>query len=133
LPAGGGGGGGGGGSAELSPESFEVVVTNVLVNEPKAKALLYLTKYYRDNLEYDQAILCATRLEDYPGPEKEQGKGLLRDVRSRMDQKAGDGWVQGGGGGRSTARSRSPTTPTMLLQSSRRSSTGAESSFEFSP
>ncbi|EED91115.1 predicted protein, partial [Thalassiosira pseudonana CCMP1335] len=47
----------------------------------EAEALLYLAYYYRDNLEYDAAILCATRLEDYPGPEKEQGKGLLRDVR----------------------------------------------------
>ena len=117
----------------MSPESFEVLVTNVCVNEPEAKALLYLANYYHNNLKNNQAILCATRLEDYPGPKKEQGKGLLRDVRSRMDQKAGDGRVQGGGGGRSTARSRSPMTPTMLLQSSRRSSTGAELSFEFSP
>ena len=105
MPAGGkgGSGGGGGGSAKSSPESFEVIVTNVRVDKPKAKPLLHLTNYYQDNLEYNQAILCETRLEDCPGPEKEQGKGLLRDVRSRMDQKAGDGRVQEDGGGRSTA------------------------------
>jgi len=79
-----------GASADRSPEAFEAVVKNVRVDEPEAEALLYLAYYYRDNLEYDQAILCATRLEDYPGPEKEQGKGLLRDIRSRMDQKAGE-------------------------------------------
>ncbi|KAL7498724.1 hypothetical protein ACHAWT_008083 [Skeletonema menzelii] len=77
-----------GDSADSSPEAFENVVNHVRVDEPEAEALLYLAYYYRDNFEYDAAILCATRLEDYPGPEKEQGKGLLRDIRSRMDHKA---------------------------------------------
>lgn len=128
--------------AESSPESFETVITNVRVDEPEAEALLYLANYYRDNLEYEQAILCATRLEDYPGPEKEQGKSLLRDIRSRMDQKAGGSGSSGtrgqrraaaGRGGRSTSRSRSPPTPSMVLRSRRSPTAGAESSFEFSP
>jgi hypothetical protein len=59
----------------LSPESFEVVVTNVRVDEPKAEALLYLANYYQDNLEYNQALLCGTRLEDHPGPKKRTGQG----------------------------------------------------------
>lgn len=119
-----------GASADTSPAAFETVVTHVRVDEPEAEALLYLAYYYRDNLEYDQAILCATRLEDYPGPEKEQGKGLLRDIRSRMDQKAGERRHQG--------RS-SPSTPAMGLRGRRdlsmdsKSAANAESSFEFSP
>ena len=110
-------------TADSSPDAFEAVVTNVRVDEPEAEALLYLAHYYRDNLEYDQAILCATRLEDYPGPEKEQGKSLLRDIRSRMDQKAGERGVQG------RSLSVSPHTPAL----GRSASAAAESSFEFSP
>jgi anaphase-promoting complex subunit 8 len=114
-------------TADSSPDAFEAVVTNVRVDEPEAEALLYLAHYYRDNLEYDQAILCATRLEDYPGPEKEQGKSLLRDIRSRMDQKAGERGVQG------RSLSVSPPTPALGLRSRRSASAAAESSFEFSP
>ncbi|KAK1741894.1 anaphase-promoting complex subunit 8 [Skeletonema marinoi] len=116
-----------GGSADSSPEAFENVVNHVRVDEPEAEALLYLAYYYRDNLEYDAAILCATRLEDYPGPEKEQGKGLLRDIRSRMDHKVGQR--------RYKRRSKSPKTPGRGVNSSMDSTSeaNAESSFEFSP
>ncbi len=116
-----------GGSADSSPEAFENVVNHVRVDEPEAEALLYLAYYYRDNLEYDAAILCATRLEDYPGPEKEQGKGLLRDIRSRMDHKVGQR--------RQKRRSKSPKTPGKGFNSSMDSTSeaNAESSFEFSP
>ena len=116
-----------GGSADSSPEAFENVVNNVRVDEPEAEALLYLSYYYRDNLEYDAAILCATRLEDYPGPEKEQGKGLLRDIRSRMDHKVGQRKYK--------RRSKSPKTPGPGVNSSMDSTSeaNAESSFEFSP
>ena len=118
--------------ADSSPEAFESVISNVRVDEPEAEALLYLAYYYRDNMEYDQAILCATRLEDYPGPEKEQGKGLLRDIRSRMDQKAGE---------RNQGRTSTPSesTPAIGLRSRRNLSMGSNSvvnedcSFEFSP
>lgn len=128
-----------GASADTSPEAFEAVVTSVRVDEPEAEALLYLAYYYRDNLEYNQAILCATRLEDYPGPEKEQGKGLLRDIRSRMDQKAGERKNKGGAKAAATLSSTSPTTPAMALRSGRnlsmdsKSSKNVESSFVFSP
>ena len=114
-----------GASADSSPEAFETVVMNVRVDEPEAEALLYLAYYYRDNLEYDQAIVCATRLEDYPGPEKDQGRSLLRDIRSRMDQQAGD---------RVRVRSSLDAAPTPALRmKSRQSSAPSESSFEFSP
>ncbi|KAL3795060.1 hypothetical protein HJC23_006381 [Cyclotella cryptica] len=126
-----------GASADTSPAALENVVKHVRVDEPEAEALLYLAYYYRDNLEYDVAILCATRLEDYPGPEKEQGKSLLRDIRSRMDQQAG--------GRRPGYPPRSPSTPAMNSNNMRRgrgitdlsmdttSLANAESSFEFSP
>ena len=125
-----------GASADTSPEAFEAVVTNVRVDEPEAEALLYLAYYYRDNLEYDQAVMCATRLEDYPGPEKEQGKSLLRDIRSRMDQKAGERKKKG----KAAASSTTTTTPSTRrsLRSGRNlsldsSKPAADSSFEFSP
>ncbi|KAL7470643.1 hypothetical protein ACHAXS_010903 [Conticribra weissflogii] len=126
-----------GNNASSSPEAFETVIRNVRIDEPEAEALLYLANYYRDNLEYDAAILCATRLEDYPGPEKEQGKGLLRDIRLRMDQKAGE---------RRYGGLQSPVTPAVGSLLARRGRGGfnlsmessphaasAESSFEFSP
>jgi len=123
-------------SADTSPAAFETVVTHVRVDEPEAEALLYLAYYYRDNLEYDQAILCATRLEDYPGPEKEQGKGLLRDIRSRMDRKAGEKRNQG----KKSSSTTSLSTPAMGLRSRRggdssmdSKSAENEASFEFSP
>lgn len=126
-----------GASADTSPAAFETVVSNVRVDEPEAEALLYLAYYYRDNLEYDAAILCATRLEDYPGPEKEQGKGLLRDVRSRMDQQAGCGMRRNINNAR-----QNHNTPAGLgrrgrdnanLSMDSNSAANAESSFEFSP
>jgi anaphase-promoting complex subunit 8 len=123
-----------GARADTSPEAFETIISNIRVDEPEAEALLFLAYYYRDNMEYDQAILCATRLEDYPGPEKEQGKSLLRDIRSRMDQKAGER-SQG-----RIASSSSHATPAMGFRSRRNLSSGSENSsvnedhsFEFSP
>ncbi len=121
-----------GARADTSPEAFETIISNVRVDEPEAEALLFLAYYYRDNMEYDQAILCATRLEDYPGPEKEQGKGLLRDIRSRMDQQVGERSQ-----GRIAASSHS--TPGTGLRSRKNLSMGSNSSvnedvsFEFSP
>ena len=125
-----------GASADTSPEAFEAVVTNVRVDEPEAEALLYLAYYYRDNLEYDQAVMCATRLEDYPGPEKEQGKSLLRDIRSRMDQKAGERKKKGKAAASSTTTTTTPATRRSLRSGrnlSLDSSKAADSSFEFSP
>jgi anaphase-promoting complex subunit 8 len=120
-------------SADSSPAALENIVKHVRVDEPEAEALLYLACYYRDNLEYDVAILCATRLEDYPGPEKEMGKSLLRDIRSRMDQQDAK---------RPGYPPRSPVTPAMNNARGARSTdlsmdatsiANAESSFEFSP
>ena len=61
--------------------------------------------------EYGTAGLCCSRLLEYPGPEKEEGKALLREIRSRMDRR--------GGGGSSSSRG------VVGAASSRRSRTGA--------
>jgi hypothetical protein len=36
------------------------------------------------------AMMCCSRLLDYPGPEKEDGKALQSEIRSIIDQQ-GDG------------------------------------------
>ncbi len=61
------------------------VFDTVHVDEPEAEALLYLSYYYKDNGELDIASTCCSRLLEYPGREKEEGKALLREIRSRMD------------------------------------------------
>eukprot|EP00978_Attheya_sp_CCMP212_P041347 scaffold235868_cov58-Attheya_sp.AAC.2 len=120
--------------------SLESVLNLVQVDAPEAEALLYLAYYYRDNGEYETAAICASRLLEYPGPEKEESKALLREIRSRMERV---------GSGVSTHRSRTrrpaPSTPrrdTMMdgngssddddanyTSTSRR----GNSSYEFSP
>jgi anaphase-promoting complex subunit 8 len=66
--------------------SLPDVLSGVAVQATEARALLFLAQYYltnatKDNLE--TAALCASRLLEYPGPEKEEGKAVLRDIRSR--------------------------------------------------
>ena len=50
---------------------------------PEAEALVFLANYHKSHGQYDTAALFCSRLVEYPGPEKEQAKGLLRDLRSR--------------------------------------------------
>jgi hypothetical protein len=66
--------------------SVEETISSVNVDEPEAKGLLFLAYYYRDHGEYDMAMLCCSRLLDYPGPEKEGGKALQREIRSIIDR-----------------------------------------------
>ena len=70
--------------------TVEETISSVNVDEPEAKGLLFLAYYYRDHGEYDMAMMCCSRLLDYPGPEKEDGKALQREIRSIIDQQ-GDG------------------------------------------
>mmetsp|Transcript_12484 Transcript_12484/g.18171 ORF Transcript_12484/g.18171 Transcript_12484/m.18171 type:complete len:153 (+) Transcript_12484:2-460(+) len=65
--------------------SIETVISSINVDEPEAESLLYLAYYYRDHDEFDMATLCCSRLLDYPGPEKEEGKALQREIRSIID------------------------------------------------
>jgi len=65
--------------------SDEDVINLVQVDAQEAEALLYLAFYHRDKGNYDVASKCCLRLLDYPGPEKEEAKALLREIRSRTD------------------------------------------------
>jgi len=75
------------GGASGNGNSVETVISSVNVDEPEAEGLLFLAYYYRDHDEYDMATLCCSRLLDYPGPEKEEGKALQREIRSIIDGK----------------------------------------------
>ena len=63
--------------------NLDTMLQGLFVEAPEAEALLYLANYYRDNAEYDMAAMLASRLLEYPGPEKEVAKALLREIRSR--------------------------------------------------
>ena len=80
------GGAGADGNEDTMP-SIETIVNLVEVDAAEAEALLYLGYYHRDNGEYDTAAACCSRLLEYPGPEKEEGKALLREIRSRINRK----------------------------------------------
>lgn len=84
-------------SPDLGEYDIELIITSVNVDEPEAKALVYLAYYHRDHDELDIAYMCCSRLLDYPGPEKEEGKALLRDIRLRRDWKRKDLQLRKGG------------------------------------
>jgi anaphase-promoting complex subunit 8 len=77
---------------QQTPASSDVdyyqIISSVNVDEPEAEGLLYLASYYRDHEEYDMAMLCCSRLLDFPGPEKEEGKALQREIRTVIDNQA---------------------------------------------
>jgi anaphase-promoting complex subunit 8 len=68
---------------------LQVMLQGVYVEATEAEALLYLANYYRDHAEYDMAAMLASRLFEYPGPEKEEAKALLREIRSRSARGVG--------------------------------------------
>jgi anaphase-promoting complex subunit 8 len=70
-------------SASAEPVNLDAMLQGLFVEAAEAEALLYLANYYRDNAEYDMAAMMASRLLEYPGPEKESAKALLREIRSR--------------------------------------------------
>jgi len=53
------------------------------VEATEAEAILYLAFYHKDHQNYMKATRFCSRLLEYPGPEKEQAKALLREIRSR--------------------------------------------------
>lgn len=74
------------GDGSLDGVSVEATISSVNVDGPEAEALLFLAYYYRDHDEYSMAITCCSRLLDYPGPEKEEGKALHREIQSIVDE-----------------------------------------------
>ena len=63
--------------------TLQEVIQGVVVQSAEAAALLFLARYHLNHCEYDTSALCASRLLEYPGPEKEEGKAMLRAIRSR--------------------------------------------------
>jgi anaphase-promoting complex subunit 8 len=59
------------------------ILQSVVVQAPEARALLFLANHFLSVGNHTNAALCASRLLEYPGPEKEGGKAVLRDIRSR--------------------------------------------------
>lgn len=66
-----------------------LTLQGLVVDPPEAEALLYLSNYYRNHGEFDKAAVIASRLLEYPGPEKEEAKALLREIRSRNATRSG--------------------------------------------
>ncbi|OEU23001.1 TPR-like protein, partial [Fragilariopsis cylindrus CCMP1102] len=62
---------------------LELRYLGIVLESVEAEALLFLAQYHKSHGEFDTAALMCSRLVEYPGPEKEQAKGLLRDLRSR--------------------------------------------------
>jgi anaphase-promoting complex subunit 8 len=86
---------------------LDVLLQGLVVEGAEAEALLYLSNYHKSHGDYDTAGLFASRLLEYPGPEKEQAKALLHDIRMRK-------------------------SAVVMMQSFARPSS-KESTFEFSP
>jgi anaphase-promoting complex subunit 8 len=76
-------------SSPSHPTTLDAIVQGVVVEAPEAEALVFLANYHKQHGEYDTAALLCSRLVEYPGPEKEQAKGLLRDLRARSKASTG--------------------------------------------
>jgi anaphase-promoting complex subunit 8 len=93
--------------------TLDAIVHGVVLGTVEAEALLFLAHYHKLHGEYDTAALFASRLVEYPGPEKEHAKSLLRDIRSRgrrgyPTRSAGDGMIDSSSSGVRTAVGRVP-------------------------
>ena len=77
-------------SPDLGKIDVENIINLVHIDAPEAEALLFLAYYHRDQGELETASMCCSRLLEYPCPEKEEGKALLREIRSRMDRKGNE-------------------------------------------
>lgn len=64
--------------------SLDLLLQGLVVESAEAEAILYLAHYHKSNDEYPTAVIFCSRLLEYPGPEKEEAKALLRDLRSRV-------------------------------------------------
>ena len=69
--------------APATHPTLDAIVQGIAMEAVEAEALLFLAQYHRTHGEFDTAALLCSRLVEYPGPEKEHAKGLLRDLRAR--------------------------------------------------
>lgn len=72
-----------------SSPSLIDIIQGVVVQATEATALLFLAHYHVRHEELETAALCASRLLEYPGPEKEEGKAVLREIRARTTTSRG--------------------------------------------
>ena len=112
-------------SASSSYPTLDEIVQGVVVEAPEAEALLFLAHYHASHGEYDTAALLCSRLVEYPGPEKEQAKGLLRELRSRA--------VSAGRGGSGTATSSNSSSGFLAAATPFSHEEKESADFEFSP
>jgi anaphase-promoting complex subunit 8 len=63
--------------------SLDIMLHGLVVDGAEAEALLYLAHYHKEHGEYETSMIFCSRLLEYPGPEKDQAKGLLRELRQR--------------------------------------------------
>jgi anaphase-promoting complex subunit 8 len=99
-------------AASSLASNLETMLQGLVVEGPEAEALLFLAIYHKDHGEFSTATLFCSRLLEYPGPEKEQAKAILRELRSRTTA--------------STNRSRRVVTRSRAREAASRD-------FEFSP
>ncbi|KAL7560140.1 hypothetical protein ACA910_011892 [Epithemia clementina (nom. ined.)] len=96
-------------AASDGPVSLEVMLQNLVVEDTEAEALLYLATHHKNHSEYETAALFCSRLLEYPGPERDMAKAMLRELRARTSR------------------------PAALATGSRRGGYNNRSGFEFSP
>lgn len=64
--------------------SIDTMLQGLVVDSAEAEALIYLAEYHRQNEEFSTAALFCSRLLEYPGPEKELAKAMLREIKTRQ-------------------------------------------------
>lgn len=67
------------------PKTLDFVLQNIMVEDAEAEALLYLANYHKNHAEYDTAAMFCSRLLEYPGPERDMAKAMLRELRARAE------------------------------------------------
>jgi len=102
--------------------TLDAIVQGIVLESVEAEALLFLAEYHKSHGEFDTAALLCSRLVEYPGPEKEQAKGLLREIRFRR---------RGYTTQKSRGRDRSP--PRDGTPGASEGPAGGHSPFQFSP
>lgn len=79
-------------STEEEDEGDDSMLTGIIgssslqrgVGPEEAEALLFLASHYRNTADWAQAELCCSRLLSYVGPEGDEARALLRELRQRI-------------------------------------------------
>ena len=68
---------------EAVPKNIDTLLQGLALESQEAEACLFLASYHQKHAEYDTAMVFCSRLLDYPGPEKDMAKGMLRELKTR--------------------------------------------------